>query len=160
MDAAWRPVQAAAGAVRVWLPAGERLRDVGGMDYWSPDPHQGRFTVASGEVGDGERLLAAERAAGGNVTVELDEHDERGGLDVRHLRYRVYRQEPRVVVRGEDGERQHVGDVPVEHLSDVLLLHDGASVVRAGYTVRTDADPTLRAILAEVLDRVEVGSEG
>jgi hypothetical protein len=151
MDDPWRPVQAGAGAVRVWLPAGERLEEVGGLEYWSPDPRQGRFTVAA----DGEDVLGAERAAGGEVTVELDERGARGGLEVRRLRYRVRLQEPRDALEGH----RHVGDVPAEHLTDVLLLRRGDRVIRAGYTVRADADPELRATFAEVLDRVRVGSE-
>jgi hypothetical protein len=159
MEATWRPVQAAAGPIRVWLPAGARLEDVGGVEYWSPDAHQGRFTVASTDGEDGERLLAAERAAGGEVIVELDEKVQRGGVDVRRLRYRVRHREPREVLVGEDGETRHTGGTPAEHLSDVLVLRDGDRVVRAGYSVRTDADPELRATFAEILDRVDVGSE-
>ena len=127
------------------------------MDYWSPDPQQGRFTVVSGEAADGAQLLAAERAAGGAVTVERDERAQPG---VRRLRFRVHRQEPREVLVGDDGETRHVGDVPTEHLSEFLLLHEGARAIRAGYTVRTDADPSLRALFAEVLDRVEIDGDG
>jgi hypothetical protein len=152
MEGAWRPVQATTAPVRVWLPPGGRLDEVGGMDYWSPDPEQGRFTVAPS--GDGDALLSAEREAGGEVTVELDERQQRGGLDVRRLRYRVRVQTPREVLL--DGVERHVGGTPAEHLSDVLVLPGG---VRVGYTVRADADPEVGATLAEVLDRVQVGSE-
>jgi hypothetical protein len=151
MDDPWRAVQAGAGAVRVWLPAGAQLEEVGGLEYWSPDPRQGRFTVAS----DGEDVLGAERAAGGEVTVELDERSARGGVDVRRLRYRVRVQEPRDALEGQ----RYVGGVTAEHISDMLLLRRGDSVIRAGYTVRADADPELRKTFAEVLDRLRVGSE-
>jgi hypothetical protein len=85
MAGEWHRFDAAGGAVRVWLPPGQTLRDLDGVEYWSPDPELGQFTVASGEEGDGDRLLEAERV-GGEVELEQDERAERGGIGVRHLR--------------------------------------------------------------------------
>jgi len=157
MQAAWHRVQTAAGPVDVWLPPGESLDDVNGIAYWSQDPRLGRFTVISDEDPDADALLATERA-NGEVELESDERSERGGLDVRRVRYRVRRTEPREVLLGERGER-HVGGTPAEHVSDVLLIGAGEAGARAGYSVRADAPPELRARFAEVLDRVRVGGE-
>jgi hypothetical protein len=158
MAAEWHPFEVAGGAVRVWLPAGERLRDLDGVAYWSPDPELGQFSVASGEDGDGDRLLAAERA-GADVDLEEDERAERGGLGVRHLRYRTRRLTPRVVIdRGSAGP-MHTGGEVVEHLADVLLLRPAGRLVRVGYSVRADAPDELRRTFAQVLERVRVGSE-
>ena len=110
---------------------------------------------APGEDGDG--LLAAE-AEGGALEVEADERSERGGLPVRRLRYRVRAETPREVVLGPAG-RRHEGGEEVEHVGDVLLIGAGAETVRAGYTVRSDAPGDVRARLAEVLDRLRIGTE-
>jgi hypothetical protein len=150
-------VQTAAGPIGVWLPSGESLDDVNGIAYWSPDPRLGRFTVISDEDPDGDALLATERAHG-EVSLESDERSRRGGVDVRRVRYRVSRSEPRDVVR-IGGEERHVGGALAEHISDVLLIGDGAAGARAGYSVRADAPDALRAQFAEVLDRVRVGDE-
>jgi hypothetical protein len=150
-------VQTAAGPVDVWLPAGESLDDVDGIAYWSPDPRLGRFTVISDEDPDGDALLATERAHG-EVELESDERSRRGGLDVRRVRYRVRRTEPRAVVRTEQG-RGDVGGAPAEHVADVLLIGAGDHAARAGYSVRADAPAELREQFAEVLDRVRVGGE-
>jgi hypothetical protein len=150
-------VQTAAGPLGVWLPAGESLDNVNGIAYWSPDPRLGRFTVISDEDPDADGLLATERAHG-EVELESDERSRRGGLDVRRVRYRVRRTEPRDLVL-IDGEQRHVGGALAEHISDVLLIGDGAAGARAGYSVRADAPEALRAQFAEVLDRVRVGDE-
>jgi hypothetical protein len=156
MAASRHRVQTAAGPVDVWLPPGEALDDVNGMAYWSPDPRLGRFTVAD-DADDGEALLELERAHG-DVEVEADERTSRGGADVRRLRYRVRRDEPREVVVTPQGT-QHTGGVPAEHVSDVLLIGSGGHTARAGYSVRADAPPELRAKFAEILDRIRIGGE-
>jgi hypothetical protein len=113
--------------------------------------------VISDEDPDGDALLATERAHG-EVALESDERSRRGGVDVRRVRYRVSRTEPRdAVLIG--GEERHVGGALAEHISDVLLIGDGAAGARAGYSVRADAPEALRAQFAEVLDRVRVGDE-
>jgi hypothetical protein len=117
----------------------------------------GRFTVADDDEPDGDALLATERAHG-DVEVESDQRSSRGGADVRRLRYRVRREEPRDVVRTEHGE-QHVGGTPAEHVADVLLIGAGEHGARAGYSVRADAPAELRARFAEILDRVRIGGE-
>lgn len=150
-------IQTAAGPVGVWLPSGESLQDVDGIAYWSPDPRLGRFTVISDDDPDADALLAAERAHG-EVELEATERSQRGGLDVRRLRYRVRRTEPRDVLL-VGGEQRHVGGAPAEHISDVLLIGDRGAGARAGYSVRADAPEELRAEFAEVLDRVRVGAE-
>ena len=156
-DCRMHRVQTAAGPVDVWLPPGELLDDVDGIAYWSPDPRLGRFTVISDEDPDGDALLATERAHG-EVELEADERSRRGGLEVRRVRYRVRRIEPRDLVL-VDGERRDVGGALAEHISDILLIGDGAAGARAGYSVRADAPEELRARFAEVLDRVRVGAE-
>jgi hypothetical protein len=157
MQAAWHRVQTAAGPVDVWLPSGETLDDVHGIAYWSPDPRLGRFTIVSDEDGDGDALLATERAHG-EVAVESDERSQRGGTPVRRIRYRVRRSEPRDLLV-QDDQTRHAGGTDAEHLSDVLLIDAGDQTVRAGYSVRTDAPAELRERFAEVLDRLRVGSQ-
>jgi hypothetical protein len=157
MNSAWHRVETAAGPVDVWLPSGETLDDVHGIAYWSPDPRLGRFTIVSDEDGDGDALLATERAHG-EVAVESDERSERGGTPVRRIRYRVRRTEPRDVLV-EAGQTRYTGGTEAEHLSDVMLIDAGAQTVRAGYSVRADAPAELRERFAEVLDRVRIGSE-
>jgi hypothetical protein len=156
MEPAWHRVQTAAGPLDVWLPPGETLADVDGIAYWSPDPRLGRFTVTEADD-DGDALLATERAHG-EVELEADERSQRGGADVRRLRYRVRRDTPPEVVATEQ-DRMHLGGEAVDHLSDVLLVAAGGHVARAGYSVRADAPPELRAQFAEVLDRVQVMGE-
>ncbi len=160
MDDGWTRRAVAGGLVRVWLPPDETLQELEGVALWSPDSELGRFTVASAEgSGDGDALLAAERDSGA-VDVERDERLERGGLQVRRLRYRSRRHTPREVVRGPEGGRADVGGEDVETLADFLLLESGSRLVRAGYAVRTDAPEPLRAALAEVYDRLQIGDEG
>ena len=55
--------------------------------------------------------------------------------------------------------RRHEGGEEVEHIGDVLLIGEGAQTVRAGYAVRADAPAQAREQLAEVLDRLRIGSE-
>jgi hypothetical protein len=160
MDDGWTRRAVAGGLVRVWLPPDETLQEIDDVAIWSPDSELGRFTVASSEgSGDGDALLEAERSYG-DVEVEDDERVERGGLQVRRLRYRSRRQTPREVVRRPEEGRTDVGGEDVETLADFLLLQAGSRLIRAGYAVRTDAPEPVRASLAEVYDRLEIGDEG
>jgi hypothetical protein len=160
MDGGWTRRVVAGGVIRVWLPPGETLQEIGGVAVWSPDEEFGRFTVAFAEgAGDGDALLAAERRFGA-VEVQQDERLERGGLEVRRLRYRSRRNTPREVVdRGEAG-RDHVGGEEVETLADFLILRSGGRLIRAGYAVRADAPEALVESLEQVYQRVEIGDEG
>jgi hypothetical protein len=93
------------------------------------------------------------------VDVEHDSSAERGGLPVRHLRYRSRRHTPRVVLdRGSEG-LEHGGDEDVDSLTDVLFVRDGNTIVRVGYTVLASAPSETRDVLAETLDRVRIGNE-
>jgi hypothetical protein len=160
MTQAWHPVAVAGGTVRVMLPEGEDLEDHEGIVSWSPAPESGRFTVLTGAAqdGDGDEMLAAERADG-VVDVEHDSSAERGGLPVRRLRYRTRRRTPRVVLdRGSPGS-EHAGDEDIDSVTDVLFLRDGDTIVRVGYTVLASAPGETRDILAQTLDRVRIGSE-
>jgi hypothetical protein len=158
MDDGWTRRAVAGGLVRVWLPPDEALEEVDDFAIWSPDAELGRFTVASAEGSeDGDALLAAERAHG-EVEVEEDARLERGGLEVRRLRYRSRRHTPREVVRRR-GERTDVGGEDVETLADFVLLHAGGRLIRAGYAVRGDAPEPLRTALEQVYDRLEIGDE-
>jgi hypothetical protein len=160
MDDGWVRRAVAGGLVRVWLPPDETLEEVDDFAMWSPDAELGRFTVASAEGSeDGDALLAAERAHA-DVEVEEDARLERGGLDVRRLRYRSRRHAPREVVRRPGEGRSEVGGEDVETLADFLLLQAGGRLIRAGYAVREDAPEPLRAALAEVYERLEIGDEG
>jgi hypothetical protein len=150
-------LETAAGPIEVWLPPGAALQELDGIAYWSPDPRLGRFAVAPAPGQDGDALVATERASG-EVDVEADERTARGGRPVRRLRYRVRRHTPREVVLGPAG-RRHEGDEDVEDICDVLLIGQGAETVRAGYAVRADAPGDMRADLAEVLERLRIGSE-
>jgi hypothetical protein len=159
MDGGWTRRVAAGGLVRVWLPLGETLEEIDGVAVWSPDEELGRFTVASAEgSSDGDALLAAERDYG-VVEIEQDARLQRGGLQVRRLRYRSRRHMPREVIdRGEAGVA-HVGGEDVETLADFLIFESGSRLVRAGYAVLTDAPEDLRSSFAEVYDRLEIGDE-
>jgi hypothetical protein len=160
MTQAWHPVAVAGGTVRVMLPEGEDLEDHEGIVSWSPAPESGRFTVlrSAAQDGEGDELLAAERSDG-EVDVEHDSSAERGGLPVRHLRYRSRRHTPRVVLdRGSEG-LEHGGDEDVDSLTDVLFVRDGNTIVRVGYTVLASAPSETRDVLAETLDRVRIGNE-
>jgi hypothetical protein len=160
MTGAWHPFEVAGGAVRVWLPPGQKLQDRDGIACWSPSAELGSFTVVSGPEGDGDgdALLEAERA-GAEVDVEQDERAERGGLPVRRLRYRTRRHTPRTVIdRGHDGPL-YTGDEDVEYLTDVFLLRVGDRLVRVGYSVLATAPPQVRGALAEMLERVRIGDE-
>ena len=160
MDDGWTRRAVAGGLVRVWLPRDETLQEIEGVALWSPDSELGRFTVASAEgSGDGDALLAAERDSGA-VEVEQDDRLERGGLQVRRLRYRSRHHTPREVVRRPEVGRTDVGGEDVETLADFLLVETGASLIRAGYAVRADAPEELRAALAQVYERLEIGDEG
>jgi hypothetical protein len=160
MAAAWDAVETASGVVTVLLPPGETLHEHDGIAAWPDGAGAGRFTVVSGPLaaGGGNELLAAERA-GGEVTVELDESAVRGGLAVRHLRYRARRHEPRVILDGGDAGPIHGGDEDVEYESDFLLITAGQTLVRAGYAVRTDGPASLKETLDQVMRRLRVGDE-
>ena len=157
MDDGWTRRAVAGGVVRVWLPPGETLEEVDGVGMWSPaDPALGRFTVTSAEgVGDGDALLDAERSYG-EVEVEEDERSERGGVPVRHVRYRSRRDAPHKVVTGG----RVVGGEQVETLADFVLLESGGRLIRVGYAVRGDAPEALSESLEQVYRRLEIGDEG
>jgi hypothetical protein len=146
-------LQTAAGPITVRLPDGAHLEDAGGLSYWTPDARLGQFTVAPAA---GEDPLGADR--GGELTVEADDTSRRGGLDVRHLRYRVRHTLPREVVRTPEG-RRHEGGTEVEHVGEVLRIGDGEAAVRVAYAVRADAPAAVREQLAAVLDGVRIGDE-
>ena len=162
MEGPWTPHETAGGLVRVWLPEGERLEHYGGLAQWSVGAGEGRFTVASAESGgdgDGDALLAAERDNGGEVEIERDERDERGGLEIRRLRYRSRRRAPRVVVDAGGGHRTDAGGDVAETLADFLLFHADGRLVRVGYAIDGSASDAVRAALTEVLERTEIGDE-
>lgn len=145
----------------MWLPPGETLQDIGGLAAWSPDADFGELSVASAEgESNGDDLLAVERGYG-EVVVDRDERLDRGGVQVRRLRYRSWRSTPREVIdRGEAGGRAHVGGEVVETLADFLIFETGGRLIRAGYAVRADAPESVRESLAQVYARLEIGAEG
>ncbi|MGZ4245153.1 MAG: hypothetical protein ACXVSE_12765 [Solirubrobacteraceae bacterium] len=153
-------VQVAGGVVRVRLPPGQELEQHDGIARWSPDPAAGAFTVVSGAARDGgaDALLAAERADSEEVEVEHDEEAVRGGLPVRHLRYRTRRHTPRVVLGGGDAPR-HTGDEDVASVNEFLFVAGGERLVRVGYSVLADAPVAVRDALQWVLDAVRIGDE-
>lgn len=146
--------------MKVLLPPGETLHERDGVTAWPEGSAAGRFTVVSAPVtaGGGDELLAAERA-GGDVSVELDQPSTRGGLAVRRLRYRTRRHEPRVILDGGAAGPIYGGDEDVEYLIDFLLIHDGPTLVRAGYAVRTDGPADLRDALQQIMRELRVGDE-
>ena len=160
MDDGWTRRAVAGGLVRVWLPPDESLEEIQGVAIWSPgDPDLGRLSVTSAEgVEDGDALLEAERGYG-TVDVEQDDRIERGGLQVRRLRYRSRRQAPREVVRSLEGDRSDIGGDEVETLADFLLFHSGNTLVRAGYALDTDAPEGMLEALDRVYERLEIGDE-
>jgi hypothetical protein len=160
MDDGWTRRAVAGGLVRVWLPPDESLQEIEGVAIWSPgDPELGRLTVTSAQgMANGDALLEAERAHAA-VEVEQDDRLERGGLQVRRLRYRSRRQTPREVVRTLEGDRVDEGGEEVETLADFLLFHSGDRLVRAGYAVLPDAPVEMRDALDHVYQRLEIGDE-
>ena len=160
MDDGWTRRAVAGGLVRVWLPPDESLQEIEGVAIWSPgDPELGRLTVTSAQgMADGDALLEAERAHGA-IEVEQDDRLERGGLEVRRLRYRSRRQTPREVVRTLEEDRVDEGGEEVETLADFLLFHSGDRLVRAGYAVQPGAPVEMRDALDRVYQRLEIGDE-
>ena len=154
------PVQVAGGDVRVTLPAGQELERREGVARWSPDPAAGAFTIVSGatEGGGADALLAAERA-GAEVDIEQDEETVRGGLRVRHVRYRSRRHTPRVALDGGDSGPRYAGDEDVSYDNEFLFVLHGGRIVRIGYAVLEQADADVRDALKAVLDEVRIGDE-
>ena len=159
MEPTWVRWRMPDGVLAVWLPDGQRLHDVGGVQMWSPDDRWGRFSVVTGAAGGGvEELLAAEREHG-RVSVERDEIRHWGGRAVRRVRYRVSREVPAEVVRGPGGLR-HVGGHVQEHTADFVFVgHADGRLTRAGTVVDDGAPDALSRALAEVLERLEIGGE-
>jgi hypothetical protein len=154
------PVQVAGGAVRVVLPAGQELQEREGVARWSPDPDAGAFTIVSGaaEGGGADVLLAAERADG-QVDVEQDEETHRGGLPVRHVRYRSHRHTPRVALDGGDAGPRYAGDEDVAYRNEFLFVVSGERIVRVGYAILEQAPAEVREALEAVLHQVRIGDE-
>jgi hypothetical protein len=158
---AGEPVQWAGGVVRVLLPPGQALEQREGVARWSPDPDAGAFTIVSGSPDDGgaDQLLAAERASAQDVEVECDEETVRGGIPVRHTRYRTRRHTPRVVLADAAQGARHVGDEDVSSCNEFLFVADGDRLVRVGYSVVADAPAAVREALTSVFDGVRIGGE-
>jgi hypothetical protein len=155
------PVLWAVGVVRVQLPPGQALEQREGIARWSPDSDAGAFTVVSGSPEDGgaDELLAAERAGAQDVKVEYDAETVRGGLRVRHTRYRTRRHTPRVVLAGGAHGARHAGDEDVSSCNEFLFVADGERLVRVGYSVVADAPAGVREALQSVFDGVRIGDE-
>jgi hypothetical protein len=158
---AGEPAQSAGGVVRVELPQGQVLEQREGVARWSPDSNAGAFTIVSGPADDGgaDELLDAERASAQDVEVEYDEETVRGGIPVRHTRYRTRRHTPRVVLSGGADGPRHSGDEDVSSYNEFLFVTDGERLVRVGYSVLADAPAGVREALQDVFEHVRVGDE-
>jgi hypothetical protein len=155
------PVQWGGGVIRVQLPPGQALEQQEGIARWSPDSDAGAFTIVSGSPADGgaDELLAAERADAQHVEVECDEETVRGGLSVRHVRYRTRRHTPRVVLGGGAHGARHAGDENVSSCNEFLFVADAERLVRLGYSVLADAPVGVREALQSAFDGVRIGDE-
>jgi hypothetical protein len=103
-------------------------------------------------------LLAAERE-GAEVDIEQDEETVRGGLRVRHVRYRSRRHTSRVALDGGDAGPVYAGDEDVSYDNEFLFVHQGERIVRVGYAVLEQAGMGVRDALKAVLDGVRIGDE-
>jgi hypothetical protein len=155
------PVPWTRGVVRVQLPPGQALEQREGIARWSPDSDAGAFTVVSGsqEEGGADELLAAERAGAQDIEVEYDEETVRGGLPVRHVRYRTRRHTPRVVLGGGAHGVRDAGGEDVSSCNEFLFVADGERLVRVGYSVLSDAPAAVREALQSAFDGVRIGDE-
>lgn len=158
---AGEPLAWAGGVVRIQLPPGQALEQSEGIARWSPAPDAGAFTIVSGPLDDGgaDELLAAERAGAQEVEVECDEETVRGGIPVRHTRYRTRRHTARAVLADEAHGSRHVGDEDVSSCNEFLFVADGAQLLRVGYSVLANAPDGVREALKSVFDGVRIGGE-
>jgi hypothetical protein len=77
------------------------------------------------------------------------------GPGAHRVVYRTTRHQPRGLVAAPEGARS-VPERTIHELSDLLLVPGESEQLRIGYRVPEDAPEELRALLARMLDSVEV----
>ena len=87
--------------------------------------------------------------------VDSDEPAPLAGPGARRIVYARHAHPPRRVVAAPEGARS-VPEETVRELSDLLFVPGEREQLRIGYRVPEDAPEELRALLARMLDSVEV----
>jgi hypothetical protein len=135
------------------VPEEAEFSDLDGLDpgtrhlTWTAAP--GAFFAISGGTSAGhtpEGMLKGE-----DLQVESDEPAPLAGPGARRIAFRVTRRRPREV----EAERT-VGPREVRQLSDLLFVPGKRQHLRIGYRMQEDVPEDVRALLARMLDRVEV----
>jgi hypothetical protein len=103
-----------------------------------------------GHTADG--MLSGEARRGTGLSVESDEPAPLAGDGARRLAFRVTQRRPRELREG--GER--VPEREFRQLNDLLFVPLDGRHLRIGYRVEEDAPEELRALLARMLDGVQV----
>jgi hypothetical protein len=150
-------------SVTLPVPADAEFSELEGLQEgarhltWAPGPG-GFFMVSagtsSGHTADG--MLSGEAQRGSGLRVESDEPAPLAGEGARRVAFRVTHHRPPEVLETPDGGSVRAPERDVRQLSDLLFVPGEHQHLRIGYRVDEDAPDELRALLARVLDRVEV----
>jgi hypothetical protein len=151
--------------ITIPMPAGAEFSDLEGLEEgerhltWAPGP-EGFFMISAGtgvgHTADG--LLAGEGQRGRALRVESDQPAPLAGEGARRVAFRVTHDRPRELHEGPDGLLTTVPEREVRQLSDLLFIPGDGQHLRIGYRVDEGAPEELRALLARMLDRVEVST--
>ena len=151
--------------VTIPMPAGAEFSDLEGLEEgarhltWAPGS-EGFFMISAGtSVGHtADGLLASQGQRGRALRVESDQPAPLAGEGARRVAFRVTHDRPRELHEGPDGQVTAVPESEVRQLSDLLFIPGDRQHLRIGYRVDEDAPEELRALLARILDRVEVST--
>jgi hypothetical protein len=159
MDEELRTFELDEAEVTVPVPAGAEFSELEGLAEgarhltWAPAP-ESFFMVSAGtsagHTADG--MLSGEAQRGSGLSVESDEPAPLAGDGARRVAFRVTQHRPREVRDG--GER--VPEREFRQLNDLLFVPLDGRHLRIGYRVEEGAPEELRALLARMLDRVQV----
>jgi hypothetical protein len=139
--------------VSVPAPADAEFADLDGLDpgtrhlTWSAAP--GAFFAVSGGSSAGHTPAGVLEADG--VEVESDEPAPLAGPGARRIAFRVTRRRPREVEAA-----QTLPERTVRQLGDLVFVPGDHQHLRIGYRVQDDVPEEVRALLARMLDRVQV----
>lgn len=145
--------------VTVPAPDGAEFSDLEGLEAparhltWTAAP--GAFFMVSAGTGGGYTADGMLAQGGEDLTVESDEPAPLAGPGARRMAFRVTQRRPRALVAAPEGPRS-VPERVVRQLSDLLFVPGEHQNLRIGYRIEEDAPEDLRALLARMLDGVEV----
>lgn len=158
----WQRYRDPGGLFELELPAGAMLSADPSTEpgeiylFWSPASHAATFTISrSASANDGaDPLLDLERELGVDLTVELDRAEQRHGLGIRHIRYRVREQRPRETVdEPASGLPIHLPERSETERVELLFCRGAGSLgASAGYRCRTDIATDELAVLEHMLN--------